>query len=798
MKIRRMSALLLAMIMLITCLTGCGKTNDDSNTGSVNVDDGTGGVLSWDVGGSGSDSQQEGGNTARGRYVEEVTDLSDRLSGYANRIYKLSDGRLVITDKNLQILISDDKGITWKEDNREWHNRMTDEGIYIVDIAIGADNTAAVIYNDDSYDGDEAGYSFNAKLMVIRPDGTENLIDIPMTGDETYPMNVGIADNGRIFVNVLGSSNLYEVKEDGSCEFFMTVQGERPELMQFQGNLMFLDGVNYKCPLIYDMEKKEYVEDEVLADFISENYPEGNYYSGEESYQMYFFAGEEGVLYIAGKKGLHRHVIGGSAVEQLIDGNLCTFSNPAYAISGMVMLENNEFLTMFNNGRLVHYVYDPDVATVPSDRLKVYSLKDNDTVRQAISLYQATYPEIAVEYEIGMEDGSSATREDALKSLNTKIMAGEGPDVLILDNMPLDPYIEKGLLVDLSTLLGGLSGDDEIFTNIVQAMKKDDKVYAMPCEIQIPVIMGDEKYISGMNNLTGIADMAEKLREDNPGKDLFGIFSERGIMRYFAMVCAPAWTENGVLNEESIKEFLTQTKRIYDAQMKGASAEDVKQYKDVNVYWEKEYGELREESKYLRENIDAIMYTGGLKALLTGALAATTWYGYDSLHSVNKVAGFEDSKWSVLNGQSSNVFCAKTLLGISAASENTTAAEDFVKLCFGKESQSALFYGLAVNKAAFMESFTVDESWLSEDGGYSWESVSNEEGLSLEFITYKSDETQIAELRKCIEAASTPYIEDTVLEDAVYKAGAEYIAGNISLEEAVDEIEKKISIYMAE
>lgn len=798
MKIRRMSALMLAMLMLFSCLTGCGKNNTDSDAGSVNVAGNTDGVLSGDVGGSGSDSQQEGGNAARGRYVEEVTDLSDRLSGFANRLYKLSDGRLVITDRNLQILISDDNGITWKEDDREWHNRMTDEGIYIVDIAIGADNTAAVIYNDDSYDGDESGYSFSTKLMVIRPDGTENIIDIPMTGDDGYPCNVGIADNGRIFVNVLGSSNLYEVKEDGSCEFFMTVQGERPELMQFQGNLMFLDGVNYKCPLIYDMEKKEYVEDEVLADFISENYPEGNYYSGEDSYQMYFFAGEEGVLYIAGKKGLHRHVVGGSAVEQLIDGSLCTFGNPTYAISGMVMLENNEFLTMFNNGRLVRYVYDPDVATVPSDRLKVYSLKDNDTVRQAISLYQTTYPEIAVEYEIGMEDGSSATREDALKSLNTKIMAGEGPDVLILDNMPIDPYIEKGLLVDLSAILDGLSGDDEIFTNIVQAMKKDNKVYAMPCEIQIPVIMGDEKYISGMNNLTGIADMTEQIREDNPGKDIFKIFSEKGIMRYFAMVCAPAWTENGVLNKEAIKEFLTQTKRIYDAQMEGASAEDIKQYQDVNVYWQKEYGELREESKYFRENLDAIYYTEGLKMLLTGALAKITWHGYDSIHSVNKVAGFEDSKWSVLNGQSSNVFCAKTLLGISTASKNTAAAEDFVKLCFGKENQSALFYGLAVNKAAFTESFTIDESWLSEDGAYGYESMSNEEGLRLDFVTYKSDETQIAELRKCMEAASTPYIEDTVLEDAVYTAGFEYIAGNVSLEEAVDAIEKKISIYMAE
>ena len=48
-----------------------------------------------------------------------------------------------------------------------------------------------------------------------------------------------------------------------------------------------------------------------------------------------------------------------------------------------------------------------------------------------------------MEYETGMGDGDSVTREDALKKLNTRIMAGEGPDVIVLDDMPVDSYIEK-------------------------------------------------------------------------------------------------------------------------------------------------------------------------------------------------------------------------------------------------------------------------------------------------------------------------------------------------------------------
>ena len=76
MRIKRISALLLAMIMIFTCMTGCGKTSEDSNTGSIN---GIDGAFS-ENGVDGSDSQQADGNIAMGRYVEEVTDFYERVS----------------------------------------------------------------------------------------------------------------------------------------------------------------------------------------------------------------------------------------------------------------------------------------------------------------------------------------------------------------------------------------------------------------------------------------------------------------------------------------------------------------------------------------------------------------------------------------------------------------------------------------------------------------------------------------------------------------------------------------------
>ncbi len=98
-----------------------------------------------------------------------------------------------------------------------------------------------------------------------------------------------------------------------------------------------------------------------------------------------------------------------------------------------------------------------------------------------------------------------------------------------------------------------------------------------------------------------------------------------------------------------------------------------------------------------------------------------------------------------------------------------------------------------MNKTAFDESFIVPDN-TERYAVYN----SNEEGMELIMTVYPSNENQIADLRKCIETADTPYIEDTILENAVYEEGIRYMQGTQSLEEAVNAIEKKISIYMAE
>ena len=114
---------------------------------------------------------------------------------------------------------------------------------------------------------------------------------------------------------------------------------------------------------------------------------------------------------------------------------------------GGVLLENDVFLILFSSGEIAKYTYDPNLAAVPEVQLRAYSLMENEQLRTVISSYQAGHPEVYIRYEIGMDKNLSATRDDALKKLNTEIAAGKIPFSKTRYKIPSSPgKIRRGLI----------------------------------------------------------------------------------------------------------------------------------------------------------------------------------------------------------------------------------------------------------------------------------------------------------------------------------------------------------------
>ncbi len=764
---KKIICLLIVITMLL--MAGCGKQD---GAGSAKGD---------------NRADNDGKQTVMGRYVEAERELPEQLEE-AIGIWKMSDGKLAMIGSQGEILVSEDNGASWESNDRQWIREKAANS-YIMDVKMSQKGVVGIIYAENSEaesTASESAFSYALKCVLLLPDDSVIPVDFPHEAEGENIDRFWISGTERYFVST-GEGSIYEVREDGSSELYLVTEGS-PQMIQFQGSLMIIDGYDFKNPLFYDMEKETFVEDKVLAEFVQENYADRGF-NGAGWQNLCLFPGEEDVIYLAGKKGLHRHVIGGAVIEQVIDGRLSRLGNPQYGMMGMVLLGTGEFLAVSDNGKLINFAYDPDKEAMPQEKLKVYSLEKSVDLQAAVSFYQIQNPDVYVEYEVGMEAGGSVTKEDAVKKLNTQIMSGEGPDILMLDGLPMDSYIEKGMLSDLRGLVEHVG--KEVFENLLYAFEKEERIYVIPGQVRFPVLVGKESDVSKMKRITDIADGMERMRGNVPGKDLVGLCSEKAIMKICAVMCAQDWKkEDGEIDRKAIASFLTQAKRIYEAQMSGIEEKSVERLREASESHEQYAGE---KWMYDLSSYGFYMdYVSGDTNAYIGVSASP--HGYIELASISKAKGFEDTVLVPMEGAKGGVFIPETVLGINAATKKKELAEDFLRTFLSKENQCNLS-GYAINREALEEALVLKGE---ENGEYGKVCILYEDGRELSLDFFPPTEDEMIALQGWMETAKMPYIEDMIFEECVFEEGSQFILGQRGIEETLDAIERQLAIYMTE
>lgn len=780
-KIKQIGSILLATTLGVG-LVGCTKITQEQTQ---------------DVTDTALNEQTTEESSGMGRYIEKVAELPEETAFYGEySIVKRADGSLLLCANNGECFESKDNGTTWNQtDVIDFTDLVSD--YYVMESAIAPDGTVALAYTPNEEDSEEedsvivgGGYDILRCLyLLITPDGERHEFTMNLSDKEMYVRSFCFDETGRLFASVYGG-NIYEINtQTGESTLFLSADDT---VMDIQVHDHIMMCIMYDQLVFYDMETKTAIEDEVLKNFISDNCSLD--YTGA-GYTSYGFLGEDDTVYVACDKGLYRHALGGNAMEQVVDGNLSTFGNPSYEIVAAMELDNKEFLVAFSGGRIVHYVYDADIPTTPSGKISVYSLQESTSVKQAIMAYQTANPDMYVEYEIGLDE-SGATREDALKKLNTKLMDGSGPDIIFLDELPYESYVEKGVLLDIKDAVEELNQTDGLYTNLIEPFYENGSLYAVPTEFKLPVLGGDKEMIAKVKDYEGIAEAMEILRSKNPTGNLVFPCSAQGIMKLFSYVCEPAWkNEDGTINEEAVRDYLIQSKRIYDAQIKGLTQEDIDSYQQLNmenIEWE---GVSFEDSEYFTMPA-TVKYISGRERFICGEAGDT--YSMTNLFSLAKTKGFESNGVDIMNGQSTNVFHPINILGINASTSNQDKAIAFLQTMLSTEQQKQVYQGFPVNKAALEQQLVIDPDQVDSDGVYSYWGSSDENGVTIDGKTYWFTEEEKDLLRNWIAQATTPFLKDMVLEEAVFNEGSKYICGEQDIDTTIQTIIQSAAIYMTE
>lgn len=306
---------------------------------------------------------------------------------------------------------------------------------------------------------------------------------------------------------------------------------------------------------IYDMTGNPLESDSTINDLLSSDPEILNRTSALESLLV---AEKDGNgFYYCNHNGLYHYTLGGAITELLIGGELNHIGDTSYIFQKMVAKDDNSFLILFrdDNANLVlkNYTYSEETQVTPSNELIVYSLYDSQTVRQVINIFNINHPELYLRYEIGMDENSSMAEVDAMKALNTSIMAGNGPDILIMDKLSIQTYIEKGVLTDISDIVKEVSDEKGLFENIAKGHEVDGKIYAVPSRFLIPLIVGDVMDVADINDLDTLEERVTESKAQNPDlTSILGMYDNTLLETLFD-ISASAWIyEDGTLDEKKI------------------------------------------------------------------------------------------------------------------------------------------------------------------------------------------------------------------------------------------------------
>ena len=643
-------------------------------------------------------------------------------------------------------------------------------------------------YSQEWWEGDYGQYMHNEQhtyLRTLNADGTEKArVDLEILKEEGvdyfYINSIEIDGAGRIYCTRDQSISIL----DGAGKLLGTIQSDN----WFDQLFRMGDGSVAATYWGEEGQCMAPIDPEGLAVGEPFRVP-NNIYNMAQNY-----AGDYDFCYTDGSN-LMGYSLAEAKQEKILNWINCDVDN--VNSGNAVILPDGRILTLETNWdknythaevRLV-FLNKVPASTVPQKTKLIFATQYlNYQARSAIVEFNRK----STEYRIELHDYSEYNTEEdysaGLTKLTTEIMAGNVPDILDLNGLPIEKLASRGLLLDLYPLLDADPelGRDAIFPSVLRALEQNGKLYRTAAGFQIVTVVGASSVVGDRPGWT-MEQFKKALAGMPDGCTPFNQYTTRG-------------------------EILSQLLQMAMGELidwdTGKCSFDSPVFRDILEFsagFPEEFD--WENYEYTEDDDEPNRIASGQQMLMQVYLDDFT-----TIQMYNAMFGGEATfiGYPVSEGVGSALSPNEGGYAISSSCAAPEAAWQFVRKSFTKEYQTQYGWGFPSNRAAFDErlkdamtpeyqtdvngNYILDENGEKIElsrGGWGWGS------LSVEFYALKQDEAdQIMELintaTRVMEQGSDEIME-LITQDT-----APYFAGQKSLNDVVKQLQSKMNIYINE
>ena len=482
-------------------------------------------------------------------------------------------------------------------------------------------------------------------------------------------------------------------------------------------------------------------------------------------------ADQEGSVYILTTEGVFKLPKEGSVFEKVIEGDLCSLGSISIGLKDAWVYKGVIYAALTDNPfKVVKYVYHDEIPTVPEIQVTIYTLRECDRLRQAADIYKKKHPDAYIKFEgtLNVEDRWAGKGEaEAISILNTEILAGEGPDIFVLDGLPVDAYMKNGVLADLTQFIDEKTQSEGLLNNLMKTYQIDQNIYAIPLGFHLVVGVGEKE-------LTQDGISLEKLvqyKNNHPDKDLIHSTLPGIRIRQIGSWWEPRlFDKEGKVNTAEMKTLLQGLKTI--------TPKVNNQYALIDYI----YGEL---GCNLPEHL---LYDQGCveidQARAPNSLQVIAYINehYGDSQITTKIDGEE------------NIATAVETIGINSASKNQEAAKEIMSIALSKEVQSD--GGFSVRNDLLEDCILHPDKYYEFKPMYIiWE----EDATVKDQVEFEwGYEKEMQQFLESCKKAKLMKPMDPQLYEIIKEESEAYFNDDMEIDETVNNISQKINLYLSE